>query len=201
MGSSEGEAQDWDVITRVVEGDVNAFELLVDRHKARVFGIVYRHVPGDRVEDVAQEVFLEAFRSLKSFSGASPLDHWLSRIAVRCCADFWQRRRGSRETPVSSLSPDSEAWLEKVLTAPSREAFHREAARKEAAEVLAYALDRLSPEDRMALTLVHLEGCSAKQAAELLGWSTISVRVRTHRSKKKLRKILSDLLGNRRGET
>jgi len=194
MGLSEEEAQERDAIQRVLRGDVNAFELLVNRYKALVFHIVGRHVPRDRVEDVAQEVFLQAFRSIKSFSGLNPLGHWLYRIAVRCCADFWQRGREGREMPMSSLSTASEAWLEKVLAAPSREAFLEEASRKEAAEVLEYALGRLSPKDRMALTLVHLEGHPVKHAAEQLGWSPVSVRVRAYRARKKLRRILSGLL-------
>jgi len=72
MGLSEEEAQERDAIQRVLRGDVNAFELLVNRYKALVFHIVGRHVPRDRVEDVAQEVFLQAFRSIKSFSGLNP---------------------------------------------------------------------------------------------------------------------------------
>jgi len=199
MERMDEEPQDSEIISRVIRGDVNAFELLVGRYRALVFSIVLKHVPAEKAEDVAQDAFLEAFRSLSSFAEKSPFLHWLARITVRCCYDFWRGHR-HREIPVSSLSEDSEEWLDQVLAARSREVFEREASRREASEVLAYALGKLSPEDRMVLTLVHLDGHPVKEAAELLGWSVVSVKVRAHRSRQKLRKIISNLLDGRRGE-
>lgn len=191
--------QDSEIISRVIQGDVNAFEFLVGRYRALVFSIVLKHVPAEKAEDVAQEAFLEAFKSLKSFAERSPFLNWLAKITVRCCYDFWRGQRNS-EIPVSSFSENSEEWLDQVLVTRSREAFEREASRREAAEVLAYALGKLSPEDRMVLTLVHLDGHPVKETAELLGWSVVSVKVRAHRSRRKLHKIISNLLDGRRGE-
>jgi RNA polymerase sigma-70 factor (ECF subfamily) len=99
---------------------------------------------------------------------------------------------------MSSISEDSENWLEGVLSADSQANFEQESERKEAEEVLNYALSRISAEDRMVLTLVHLDGHSVKEAADLLGWSVITVKVRAHRSRNKLRKIITDLLEGRR---
>ena len=65
---------------------------------------------------------------------------------------------------------------------------------KEAGELLGRALDRLSPEDRMVLEMVYLEGLSGKEAAGLLGWSVANVKIRLFRSRKKLRKILAGFL-------
>jgi RNA polymerase sigma-70 factor (ECF subfamily) len=195
------EPRDSEIIRRVSGGDVNAFETLVHRYAPLVLGIVRRHVPGNKTEDVVQDTFVEAFRSLGSFSHKSPFSHWLSKIAVRCCYDFWRGYRGSSEIAVSSLSGNVENWLDHVQAARSREAFEREAAKTEAAEVLTYALAQLSPEDRVVLTLVHLDGRPIKEAAALLGWSAIAVKVRAHRSRKKLRNIISDLLGGRGAKT
>jgi RNA polymerase sigma-70 factor (ECF subfamily) len=58
--------------------------------------------------------------------------------------------------------------------------------------VLKYALNKLSPEDRMVIELVYLEGLSGKEAAELLGWSLANVKVRLFRSRKKLQKLLEN---------
>jgi RNA polymerase sigma-70 factor (ECF subfamily) len=196
---STGETSDAEIIRCVLCGDVNAFEKLMGRYQSRVFSIVMKHVPAESVEDVAQETFLEAYRSLRSFSEKSPFSHWLSRIATRCCYHFWRERSGNPTVPVSSLSDDAEQWMDRVLAASSHEAFEQEAERQEAAEVLAYALGELSIEDRMVLTLVHLDGYPVKEAATLLGWNIVSVKVRAHRSRRKLRKIVSDLLNEKRG--
>jgi RNA polymerase sigma-70 factor, ECF subfamily len=186
--------QDGDIARLVIDGDFNAFEMLINRYRALVFGIVLKYVPRDRADEVAQDTFIEAFRSLGTYSRAKPFAHWLSKVAVRCCYGFWRRHYRNRETPLSSISEDSQRWLDNVTSASSREAFERESLRSEAAEVLRHALDRLSPEDRMVVTMVHLEELSVKEAAHQLGWSLVSVRVRAHRSRQKLRKILSDML-------
>jgi RNA polymerase sigma-70 factor (ECF subfamily) len=198
LKQSDNAALDRETIRRVIEGDANAFEDLIERYRSLVFGISAKHVPLDHLDDVAQEAFLEAFRSLESYAGKAPFSHWLSRITIRCCYSFWRQQKGNREIPMSSISEDSENWLEGILSADSRERFDQESERKEAAEVLSYALSRVSAEDRMVLTLVHLDGYSVKEAAELLGWSVITVKVRAHRSRNKLRKIITDLLEGRR---
>jgi RNA polymerase sigma-70 factor (ECF subfamily) len=192
---------DAQIIGRVLGGDVNAFEGLVNRYRSRVFGIIMKHVPAESAEDVAQESFLEAYRSLGSFSGRSSFGHWLSRIATRCCYHFWRERRGSPTVSVSSLSDNTEEWMDRVLSAGSQESFLMEAAKQEAAEVLTHALGKLSAADRMVLALVHLDGYSVQEAADLLGWSTVAVKVRAHRSRRKLRKIIGDLLQEKGGST
>lgn len=200
MKQTDNAALDAETIRQVIAGNANAFEELIERYRSLVFGVAAKLVPLDHLDDVAQEAFLEAFRSLGSYAGKAPFRHWLSKITVRCCYAFW-RQRGNREIPVSSISEESENWLNTVLSADSREAFEREAERKEAAEILSHVLSRVSAEDRMVLTLVHLDGHSVKEAAELLGWSVISVKVRAHRSRLKLRKIITDLLeGGRSGK-
>jgi len=200
IGQTDREPQDAAIIRQVVEGDVNAFEVLLDRYGSLVFSVASKHVPRDLVEEVAQDAFLAIFRSLHTFSHKGPFSHWVATIAVRCCYDFWRHHGPRREIPFSSLSEDPDNWMDAVLAASSREAFEREAARRDAAEVLEYALAGLSAEDRMVLTLVHLEGRSVREAAQLLGWSQVSVRVRAHRSRQKLRKTIGELLEERRCE-
>ncbi len=197
MAHSDKETQDFEIIARIMGGDVNAFELLVERYRPLIFGIVMKHVPYDRVEDVAQESFLEIFRSLGSYAAKSPFSHWLSKITVRCCYDFWRQHRNNPEQVLSSLTEDSQQWVDTMLAGRSRDAFEREASGREAREILNHAMARLSAEDRMVLTLVHLDGRSVREASDLLGWSQISVKVRAHRSRGKLRKVISGLLDGR----
>jgi RNA polymerase sigma-70 factor (ECF subfamily) len=181
-------SDDTEVIERVLHGEVDRFEELIDRHRQHVLTIVSRHVPADHVAEVAHEVFVRAYRSLARFSKQVPVEHWLSRIAIRTCYDFWRARRRA-DVPVSALTADQAGWLDRALAAESEGQFHDEADRRESLEVLDWALAQLSPENRLVLSLVHLEGRSVREAADLLGWSMVNVKVRCHRARQQLRSI------------
>jgi len=152
-------------------------------------------VPYDQAEETAHNVFIRAYQSLPTFKQKSEFGHWLSSIAVRTCHDFWRQRYRSKEVPMSSLTQQHQEWLENVISDTSDRAFGEYGSRKEAREVLEWALAKLSAEDRMVLELVYLEGLTAKEAAKLLGWTTANVKVRSFRSRKKLHKLLSEPIG------
>ena len=192
MGNIGPHDQDDDqLVRRVVTGETEAFERLVKRHGPLVTAIVRRHVPFDDVEDTIQDVFLRAYLSLPSLRNRGSFSQWLSVIAVRTCQDFWRERYKSRELPVSTLTEQHETWLASAMSDESDSAFLELASRKEAGEILEYALGKLSAGDRMVLELVYFEGRSMKEAADLLGWSVANVKVRLFRSKRKLQKVLT----------
>ena len=90
---------------------------------------------------------------------------------------------------MSSLTEKHQEWLEKVVLNRSGQSFDDEASQREARELLDWALDRLSPGDRMVLELVYLEGLSGREAADLLGWTVANVKVRSLRARRKLRNL------------
>jgi len=182
-------SDDLEIIRRVLHGEIDSFAELIARHRQHVAKITTRHVPADRVAEVAHDVFVRAYISLSSFSGQTPFEHWLSRIAVRTCYDFWRARR-REELPVSGLATEHQAWMDHVLMAESDEQFRDQARRQEAAELLQWALGHLSAENRLVLTLVHLDGYSVREAASLLGWSVVNVKVRAHRARQMLHTLL-----------
>ena len=96
---------------------------------------------------------------------------------------------------MSSLTQQDQEWLENVISDRSDRAFGEGGSRKEAREVLDWALAKLSAEDRMVLELVYLEGLTVREAAELLDWPTANVKVRSLRSRKKLQKLVSGPIG------
>jgi len=196
-GSMAQALTDAEIVRLVVEGKTDAFETLVTRHQAQVFKIVGRHVPRAQVEEVAQDVFVRAFTSLATFSERAPFHHWLASLAVRTCYGFWREAYRSRETPMSALSEEGQKWVEHVLTVQADRSFHQQAAAQEAQTVLHWALDQLSPENRTVLTLVYLEGLSVREAAALLGWSQVNVKVRAHRARLRLRTLLLGLAEER----
>jgi RNA polymerase sigma-70 factor (ECF subfamily) len=183
---------DAEIVRQVIAGNVNAFEHLLKRYQGHVLTIVKKHMPYDQVEEVAQDVFVRAYQSLPSFKKDDSFKGWLSTIAVRTCYDFWRKHYRSREFSMSSLTEKNQVWLEHAMADKSSHDFRQKGLQEEAREILAWALDRLSAEDRMVLELVYLEGYSVKEVAGLLGWSTANVKVRSFRSRKKLHKLLRE---------
>lgn len=184
---------DADIVRRVLDGDVNAYALLVEAHSAQIIGITSRHVPLDRAPEVAHETFVRAFERLGTFKGESPFVHWLSRIALRRCADFWRGRAKSRETPFSALGTGAREWIESIPDS-SCEGVDVHAQRSEAGVILDWALARLAPEDRQVLVMTHMDGQALGDVAELMGWSLSKVKVRSHRARRKLRDMLGTML-------
>ena len=185
--------RDSEIIRRILQGDVNAFGLLLNRYKGHALRVIKKRVPASEVEDIAQEVFIKAYQSLSGFDPESHFRKWLSTIAVRTCYDYWRKAYRTRESPMSALSERHEEWLESVISSESSTSANGKAQQEDAKEVLAWALERLSPEDRMVVEMVYLEGMTGREAAELLGWSTANVKVRAFRARGKLRKLLSKL--------
>jgi RNA polymerase sigma-70 factor (ECF subfamily) len=164
------------------------------RYGELVMRIVSRHIPGRDAEEVAQEVFVRAYESLPSFKGQGAFRNWLSSIAVRTCHDYWRKAYRCREVPMTVLTDNHREWLEELINRESEQALVQKNSRREAGDLLNWALSKISPENRMVLELVYLEGLSVKEAAVLLGWSTANVKVRALRSRKKMESLLAGVL-------
>jgi RNA polymerase sigma-70 factor (ECF subfamily) len=199
MQNEPSKPSDEEVVRQVLEGNVNAFEVLLKRYRVQVMRIVGRHVPHQDAEETAQEAFVRAYTSLPTFEGRGGFGQWLSSIAVRTCHDYWRKAYRSRELPMSTLTEKHREWLEDVLSGESEQSRREEDTRSEAAEFLDRALENLRAEDRMVLELVYLEGLSVKEAAELLGWTAVNVKVRSFRSRRKLEKLLKGVMQKGRG--
>ncbi len=187
--------KDREIIEEVLAGNVDAFEELIVRYEKRVFSIVSRHLPSDKVAETAHEVFCRAYRSLGGYRPQKPFEHWISKVAVRTCCDYWRREKRSREVVFSAFAKDGQEVMEAVLSGKANDQYDLEQRRLHARELLARLLDRLSADDRMALTLTYLEGHSLREAAELTGWSTAAIKIRCHRARRTLQKSLVDETG------
>ena len=177
-----------EIIRRVLAGDTGAFEEIINLVKAHVFRIVNNSVSRQDVDEVAQEVFIRIYRDLRSYGERAPFEHWVAKIAVRSCFDYWRTQRRQRTVNVTTQE------LEQLESALSDVAGIENSAVIRAKELLHTALDHLAPEDRLAFTLLHLEGHSQKEVAAFLGWSVARVKIRSFRAKKVLNKILSGSL-------
>lgn len=195
MVDSSIKPSDADVVQAVLAGNINAFETLMDRYSDQALTIVKRHIPAGDVEDILQDVFIRAYQSLSTYEGrGGGFKSWLSSIAVRTCYDHWRTLYRSKEVPFSSITDAHEKWLEDVVAERSEDALIEKGRAREARELLEWAMARLSAEERMVVDLLYLEGMPGKEAAALLGWSAVNVKVRAYRARKKLNKILQGLI-------
>ena len=181
---------DLDIVRLVRNGQVDAFEALIRRHSRQVFLSVGRRVPPGDVEAVAQDVFLSAFRSLETYRARQPFEHWLMRIALRRCCDYWRGRERNREQTGPALEGEDSDWMELVSRNLSCEQFDRGRARADAIEAVQAALARLDPEDRTLVEGIYFEDLPLREMAAVLQWSLPKVKVRAHRARHKLRVIL-----------
>ncbi len=190
---------DNEIIKSILSGNTDEFEVILKRYDQYIFNIISKHLPREMVEEAAHEVFIRIYKALPSFRAEAPFKYWISRIAERYCYDYWREHYKSKEMPMASLTDDHSQWVETVISEQSQKYFEKEQLLKESKEVLQWALNKLTAEDRMVITLLYLQELSVKEAADLLGWSIINVKVRAHRSRNKLRKIISSLLGQEGG--
>lgn len=192
------ETNDSAIVAQVLQGDVNAFEHLLNRHRDLVLKIVGKHVPFQEVEGTTQDVFVRAFRSLSSYKGEGVFSQWLSSIAIRTCYDYWRRAYRNKEVPEASLSEQQRNWLGGVVSGESERAREEDDHQTEARELLDWALSRMSAKDRMVIELLYLEELSVKEVADLLGFTPANIKVRAFRSRRKLEKLLRGELEKRK---
>lgn len=170
--------------------DQAAARRLIDALYPLVIRIVRSHrVRGVEEEDLAQEVFLRFFESLPRYDPDRPLENWLSRIAVNICLNALRSRSRRPEWRWADLTPDEQRVVELL----AREEPPQHAPFREAKELLAKLMEGLSPEDRLVLTLLHLEERSLVEIAHLTAWNVAVVKMRAFRARRRLQRLLEAL--------
>lgn len=173
--------EDWAVISRCQKGDGNAFQKLVEKYQSQVASIMWRFSREyDIHQDLVQDVFVEAYTSLKNYQPQAPFFHWLSRIAVRVGYRHWKRLKKERDNPHVSL----DEWEQ--LSDPNTPDI---LATKEAADLLHRLLGQLTPRNRLVLTLRFIDEKSVEETSKLTGWSQTMVKVQTLRARSQLKKL------------
>ena len=166
------------------------------RYSPRVFHVAHRFFRDrSQAEDAAQETFLKAFAQLKSFEGRGSMEGWLTRIATNTCLNLIRTASRRPELVTAELSEDETDWLEKKASGGAGSHHSDVEDRVVAADLAARLLAGLSPEDRLALTMIDGEQASVSDVAEMTGWSESKVKVRAFRARKKAREALEKLLG------
>lgn len=156
-------------------GDEKAFGALVRRHQDRVFSLVGRfYRRREDVEDAAQETFLRLWSKLGTYRADAPFENWLTRVCLNLCYQRVRRRRRD-DADLDQATEPVQPGHDPTATTDVRR-----------------LLRHLDPRDRFILLLLDGEGWSVAEIADRLGWTRVNVRVRAHRARKKLRRLLEN---------
>ncbi len=175
-----------DCLGRVREHDQLAARALVERLYPGVIRIVRAHLPRrDAEEDLAQEIFMKMFARLDQYHGDVPLEHWVSRIAVRTCYDRLRAQQRRPELRQADLSQAEAERLERsAVVSEDPDVADAIGARETVEQLLA----KLCPSDRLLITLLELEERSIAEIRAITGWNASLIKVRAFRARQKLRK-------------
>jgi RNA polymerase sigma-70 factor, ECF subfamily len=191
--SDEG---DLTLVAAAKSGNLQAFEVLVERHEQKIF-FVARRITGTRedAEDAMQQTFQKAFTHLCDFEARSSFSTWLTRIGVNEALMLLRKRRGLREMFIDDLSGNEEsATVTQVPdSSPDPEVSYSQ---REREEILFWSLNELSHETRRAIQLRELDGRSTKETARILGISVGAVKSRVFHGRRKLRRKLKHYVGS-----
>jgi RNA polymerase sigma-70 factor (ECF subfamily) len=175
-------------IQRVELGDEEAALALIRRLYPTIIRSVRRHLPrrtGE--EDLTQAIYLKIFKKLNQFSGRVPLEHWVSRIAINTCLNNLRHEVVRPELRMSDLSEEEEIVVQHLATSSEDEipGDRQFAAR----DLLDRLMDCLKPDQRLVVTLLHLEERSVAEISRLTGWSESGVKLKAFRARRKMRKL------------
>jgi RNA polymerase sigma-70 factor (ECF subfamily) len=174
-------------------GDEAAFEQLFERHRRQVARIAGRFFPQrEQIEEIIQDSFTKAYFALSTYHGTHEASFraWLTQIAVNTCYDHLRRARRRPEHTVEEFNDHEAHEFAGQLRAAGSDVEGALVSRDLAVKLLA----RLSAEDRLVLTLLDVEGFSVAEIAEMTKWTVSKVKVRAHRARAHLRRVVQRFL-------
>ncbi|MEO8823753.1 MAG: RNA polymerase sigma factor [Ginsengibacter sp.] len=170
-------------INLVVEGDTNAFTVLVDRYKDLVFTLSLKMLQNrEEAEEAAQDTFIKVFRSLKSFKKESKFSTWLYKITYNNCLDRIKKQKRSRSiVELNEFTEKEIGSLKNVLETIEEE---------ERKRMIQNCLGLLQPEDRFLISLYYYNENSLKEISQVMRINENNLKIKLFRARKKLAGIL-----------
>jgi len=183
---------DAELVANALRGSQEAYRELVKRFERPVYSLVLRMVQDPAAaEDLAQEVFVKAFRRLDSYDPQWKLSSWLFKIAHNTTIDHL--RRGAPETVPLEAEEDDKGGLGAVLADAAAENPQAMAERRDLARSLERAIGRLRPEYRQAVLMFYAHGASYQDICEVTGLPLGTVKTNLHRARKELAQTMTSL--------
>ena len=194
-----GGTPDAELVRRTLEGDQEAYRALVSAYQNKVYGIAYGVIRNrEDALDIAQEVFIKAFKKLRGFRGSSSFYTWLYRITINMAIDHARKKRHIVNVDYDEQileDPPSDAGVPRPRQVNPLESLER----AELNETIMEAIAELPEEQRATVVLREIEDLSYAEIASVLGCSIGTVMSRLHYGRKKLRQKLAGYLSAERG--
>ena len=178
-------------VARACDGDSEAFRSLVERHSRYVFNVAYRLTgSAPDAEDVVQDTFLKAYRQLSRFEARADFRTWIHRIAVNRSIDLIRSRKHRElgQDP-EDLERGADTGAGPVAAGPDRLLLSAEIRQR-----VSEGLSHLTPSERLAFTLRHVEGLSIRDVAAAMGLKTEAAKNSIFRAVRKMRTVLEPLV-------
>jgi RNA polymerase sigma-70 factor (ECF subfamily) len=167
-----------ELIDAALRGDEDAFALLVRPYRNNMLSLSYRMVGNlEDAKEVCQEVIFKIFRYLNKFKKGKSFKNWMYKIVVNASHDFLRKKRKLENIYAMKKASGENASLDPEIQFLNREV----------KEMLAQCLEDLSPREKVVFLLRDGEGLSVKEAAAVLGTTSMSVRTHLSRARQKLR--------------
>jgi RNA polymerase sigma factor (sigma-70 family) len=174
-------------IDKILNGDNASFASLIDKHKTMAYNIAFRILKSrEDAEEIAQDSFLKAYHSLKEFKRESKFSTWLFRIIYNNSIS----RIRKKKLDINSYDDENFEWMEPAEAALELDKLHHLEQKKYVNEVLL----KLTAEDATVISLFYMNESSVEEISVVTGLSESNVKVKLHRSRKKLFEELQLLL-------
>ncbi|MFQ5474019.1 MAG: RNA polymerase sigma factor [Dehalococcoidia bacterium] len=175
------------LIERAREGELDAFNLLVERYERPLYNLCLRMLSSPQAaEDATQEAFISAYRSVKSFRGGS-FKSWLFRIGANACYDELRRQRSRPSRSLDEPAGDNERTIDVPDTAPTPD---ESAENLELRDALGGAISGLPPDQRLTIILRDVQGLEYEEIAVATNTNLGTVKSRINRARSRLREAL-----------
>lgn len=177
--------KDQQYITKVLEGDTNAFSYLVDRYKNMVFSLAYKMTKNrEEAEEVSQDTFIKAYTNLSKFKGDSKFSTWLYRIAYHTALDGIKKNKKSSNTlDIEECTHHQIHSVNDILQGIER---------KERALIMNDCLLKLPEDERSIIWMFYYDELSLREIIEVTSLSEANIKVKLHRARKKLATIVKE---------
>tara|TARA_Y100000590_G_C15407660_1_gene896367 strand:+ start:240 stop:863 length:624 start_codon:yes stop_codon:yes gene_type:complete len=181
------------LVKRAKSGDYRAFDLLVLKYQSRIIGIVMKYVKDIQIaEDVAQETFLKAYKSLDSFREESAFYTWIYRIAANTAKNYLTSKKRKKEYSETELQTSTEQ--PNLFDIPGGDSPEEILAANNLREVILESLSSLTEDIRTAISLREFENLSYEEIAEVLNCPIGTVRSRIFRGREIIQEKISPLV-------
>lgn len=194
LSANAAKPDDQELVRSVQGGDLAAYDELVRRYQVRIYATLYHMTSNhEDANDLAQESFIKAFHAIKSFKGESSFFTWLYRIAVNKTINFLKQRKNRIHLSLNDLDLNAENDPDLVAFVSEKNP-RRDMSLTELQEKLNAAIQRLSEDHRLVVTLHDIQGLSHEEIGKIMDCNVGTVRSRLFYARQQLQAFLSDYL-------